>query len=205
MAWLYAHMGNHITVDAREGSAFNRNATIVADSVRAKEKEPSLLDDDLAVGAARLALYSVPAPELAAFVKGEAGGPVARSELRAAAAAWSCTNKKAVEAATAQRIAECFAEVVPHFPTIAVIVGGDSGGSALGAGKAAAYSEVESLAVRLKLIPAGDPMGLPAKRELESSIAHLCGMLKTDTWRGRTVSERAAHVMTTVRDAERLH
>jgi hypothetical protein len=59
--------------------------------------------------------------------------------------------------------------------------------------------------VRLKLIPAGYPMGLPAMRELESRIAHLCGVLKTDTWRGRTVTERAAHVMTTVRDAERLH
>jgi hypothetical protein len=63
--------------------------------VRVKEKEPTLLDDELTVGAAWLALYSVPAPELAA------GGPEARSELRAAARAWSCTDKKTVEAATA--------------------------------------------------------------------------------------------------------
>jgi hypothetical protein len=152
-------MGNHITVDAREGAAFYRNAKIIADSVRVKEKEPTLLDDELAVGAARLALFSVPAPELAAFVKGEAGGPEARSELRAAAAAWSCTGKKAVEAATAQRIAEGFAAVMPHFPTIAAIVGGDSGGNALGAGNAAAYSEVESLAVRLKLVQRETPWG----------------------------------------------
>jgi hypothetical protein len=74
MAWLYAirytlysYMGNHITVEAHEGAAFDRNAKIIADSMRAKEKEISLLDDELEVGAARVALYSMPTPELAAF------------------------------------------------------------------------------------------------------------------------------------------
>jgi hypothetical protein len=54
---------------------------------------------------------------------------------------------------------------VPHFPTIAAIVGSDSSGSALGAGngqRRGGYNiEVESLAVRLKLVPTGNPWGFP--------------------------------------------
>jgi hypothetical protein len=33
MVWLYSHMGNHITVDAREGAAFNRNAALPRSSL----------------------------------------------------------------------------------------------------------------------------------------------------------------------------